>query len=60
MSHAPIIINPAAGNITHPIHSLSMMSEAIAPINGARLKNAPVLEEPNVLSALMKNTKLIP
>jgi hypothetical protein len=53
-------MNPAAGNITHPIHSLSMMSEAIAPIKGAKLKNAPVLEEPNPLSALMKNTKLTP
>jgi hypothetical protein len=53
-------MNPTAGNITQPIHSLSMMSEAMAPIKGARLKNAPVLKEPNPSSALMKNTKLTP
>ena len=55
-----MIISPVAGNITHPIHSLSMMIEIIAPTNGAKLKRAPVLREPKPLSALMKNTKLTP
>ena len=56
----PININAVAGNITHPIHSLKIISEAMAPIKGAKLKNTPVLEDPNPFSALINNTKLMP